>query len=187
MSSEEHELRWYLMSTKRGEEALVSKALESVCAEVFLPLIHQRPGSEPEPVFLRHIFARVDWKKRRLALAYSADMRDDLTSRQPPVELPDALVMELKAAAAARHQLRAAAAALISRNYAHDARSKVAWHPLERLQCQKPPVSRIQTRSPVSRRPINVGARELVKIISKGCERQVSIANSNLSLLRKDS
>ena len=114
MSSEEHELRWYLMSTKRGEEALVSKALESVCAEVFLPLIHQRPGSEPEPVFLRHIFARVDWKKRRLAVAYRADMRDDLTSRQPPVELPDALVMELKAAAATRHQLRAAAAALIS-------------------------------------------------------------------------
>jgi hypothetical protein len=115
MSSEEHELRWYLMSTKRGEEALVSKALESVCAEVFLPLIHQRPGSEPEPVFLRHIFfARVDWKKRRLAVAYSADMRDDLTSRQPPVELPDALVMELKAAAATRQQLRAAAAALIS-------------------------------------------------------------------------
>ena len=115
MSSEDHELRWYLMSTKRGEEALVSKALESVCAEVFLPLIHQRPGSEPEPVFLRHIFfARVDWKKRRLAVAYSADMRDDLTSRQPPVELPDALVMELKAAAATRQQLRAAAAALIS-------------------------------------------------------------------------
>src|ERR1035437_5157391 len=114
MSSGEHELRWYLMSTKRGEEALVSKALESVCAEVFLPLIHQRPGSEPEPVFLRHIFARVDWKKRRLALAYSADMRDDLTSRQPPVELPDALVMELEAAAATRQQLRAAAAALIS-------------------------------------------------------------------------
>src|ERR1017187_5409712 len=114
MSSEEHELRWYLMSTKRGEEALVSKALESVCAEVFLPLIHHRPGSEPEPVFLRHIFARVDWKKRRLAVAYRADMRDDLTSRQPPVELPDALVMELEAAAAARHQLRAAAAALIS-------------------------------------------------------------------------
>jgi hypothetical protein len=102
------------MSTKRGEEALVSKALESVCAEVFLPLIHQRPGSEPEPVFLRHIFARVDWKKRRLAVAYRADMRDDLTSRQPPVELPDALVIELEAAAAARHQLRAAAAALIS-------------------------------------------------------------------------
>lgn len=93
----------------------MSKALESVCAEVFLPLIHQRPGSEPEPVFLRHIFfARVDWKKRRLAVAYSADMRDDLTSRQPPVELPDALVMELKAAAATRQQLRAAAAALIS-------------------------------------------------------------------------
>ena len=114
MSSEDHELRWYLMSTKRGEEALVSKALESVCAEVFLPLIHQRPGSEPEPVFLRHIFARVDWKKRRLAVAYRADMRDDLTSRQPPVELPDALVMELKAAAATRQQLRAAAAALIS-------------------------------------------------------------------------
>ena len=114
MSSGEHELRWYLMSTKRGEEALVSKALESVCAEVFLPLIHQRPGREPEPVFLRHIFARADWKKRRLAVAYSADMRDDLTSRQPPVELPDALVMELKAAAATRQQLRAAAAALIS-------------------------------------------------------------------------
>jgi hypothetical protein len=30
-------------------------------------------------------------------------------------------------------------------------------------------------------------ARELVKIVSKGWKRQVSIANSNLSLLRKDS
>jgi hypothetical protein len=51
MSSEEHELRWYLMSTKRGKEVPASKALDSVCAEVFLPLIYQSPGGQTKTGF----------------------------------------------------------------------------------------------------------------------------------------
>lgn len=111
MSSEEHELRWYLMSTKRGKEVLASKALERVCAEVFLPLIYRRPGGKPELVFPGCIFVRIDLKRSLLAAAAQAGMRDFMTLVQP-TEVPDSLVTELKTAAAERFKEGSEAAAV---------------------------------------------------------------------------
>ena len=100
MSTEKNELRWYLCSTKKGKEVMASKALERVCVEVFLPLIYERHGHKPEPVFPHFVFVRVESKKRLLAVAYSAGMRAEASAPPDPVEIPDSLVAQLKAAAA---------------------------------------------------------------------------------------
>jgi transcription antitermination factor NusG len=112
MSAEEGEPRWYVLSTKRGKEVLVSKALERVCAEVFLPLLYEtKPGHKPQPGFPRLIFVRVDLKSRFFDVAYSPGILDLLNAIQP-TEVSDSLMLELKAAATARYKQGSEAAAV---------------------------------------------------------------------------
>ena len=104
MSTEERKLRWYLVSTKRWKEVLAGKALEWVCAEVFLPLLYQsRVGIKPQPVFPGRIFVRMDLDSRFFAVAYSPGVRDFLKAGEP-TEVPDSLMTELKAAVATYEQ-----------------------------------------------------------------------------------
>jgi hypothetical protein len=99
MSAEKSELRWYLLSTKRGEEVLAKRALETACADVFLPLLYEaRAGAKPQPLFPRRVFARVNLKSRLFDVAYKPGARD-LVKAGDPIEVPDSLVAELKVVA----------------------------------------------------------------------------------------
>lgn len=102
MSAEDPELRWYLLSTKRGEEVFAMRALGPVCAEVFLPILYEaKAGTKPRPLFPRRVFIRVNLKNRLLDMAYTPGARD-LLKAGDPIEVPDSVVAELKVAAEER-------------------------------------------------------------------------------------
>ena len=99
MSAEEPELRWYLLSTKRGKEVLANGALGAACTEVFLPLLYEgRGGAKPQPLFPRRVFVRVNLKSRFFDVKYSPGTRAILEIANP-IEVPDSVVAELKVAA----------------------------------------------------------------------------------------
>ena len=99
--SAEDELRWYLVSTKWGEQLLAKRALESVCAEVFSPLFYEaRAGAKPQPVFPCRVFVRLNPPSRYFEAKYSPGATGDL------IEVPDSVVAELKLAAEERKMKR---------------------------------------------------------------------------------
>ena len=99
MSAEEPELRWYLLSTKRGNEVLANGTLRAACAEVFLPLLYEGRGdAKPQPLFPRRVFVRVNLKSRFFNVAYTPGARDFLKAGAP-IEVPESVVAELKVAA----------------------------------------------------------------------------------------
>ena len=100
MSAEDSDLRWYLLTTKRGKEVLANGTLGAVCVEVFLPLLYEgRAGAKPQPFFPRRVFVRVNLKSRFFDVKYSAGARD-LLEVGAPIAVPDSVVAELKVAVA---------------------------------------------------------------------------------------
>lgn len=98
MSAEERELRWYLLSTKRGKEVLANGALRAACTEVFLPLLYEGRGdTKPQPLFPRRVFVRVNLKGHFFDVKYSPGTRAILEIANP-IEVPDSVVAELKVA-----------------------------------------------------------------------------------------